>query len=103
MNKSLDNEKWRGYIIIKKSRKLDCKLERMVQMSYSKLRGKIKEVFGTQDAFAEAMGMSTVSISHRLNGKLEWKTSEIFKACEVLGIPLEENATYFFMRKVKIS
>ena len=72
-------------------------------MSYSKLRGKIKEVFGTQDAFAEAMGMSTVSISHRLNGKLEWKTSEIFRACEVLGIPLEENATYFFMRKVKIS
>lgn len=72
-------------------------------MSYSKLRGKIREVFGTQEAFAAAMGMNTVSLSHRLNGKLEWKTSEIFTACEVLGIPLEENAEYFFTRKVKIS
>lgn len=28
---------------------------------YSKLRGKIKEVFGTQAKFAKAMGMSTVT------------------------------------------
>lgn len=69
-------------------------------MSYNKLRGKIREVFGTQAGFAEAMGMSNVSISQRLNGKLEWKTSEIVKACEVLGIPLDENATYFFTRAV---
>lgn len=72
-------------------------------MSYSKLRGKIREVFGTQEAFAEAIGMNTVSLSQRLNGKLEWKISEIAKACEVLGIPLLENAEYFFTRKVKIS
>lgn len=72
-------------------------------MSYSKLRGKIREVYGTQEAFAEAMGMNTVSMSHRLNGKLEWKTSEIFRACEILGIPLEDNAAYFFTRIVKNS
>lgn len=70
-------------------------------MSYDKLRGKIREVFGTQEAFAEALGMSTVSVSQRLNGKLEWKTSEIVKSCEVLNIPLAENAEYFFARKVK--
>lgn len=72
-------------------------------MSYAKLRGKIREVFGTQEAFAAAMEMNTVSLSHRLNGKLEWKTSEIFKACEVLGIPLADNAEYFFTKKVKNS
>lgn len=72
-------------------------------MSYAKLRGKIREVFGTQDKFAEAMGMSTVSISQRLNGKLEWKACEIAKACEILGIPLEDAALYFFTKKVKIS
>lgn len=70
-------------------------------MSYNKLRGKIREVFGTQEAFAKAMGISKVSLSHRLNGKLEWKTTEIVKACELLGIPIEENAEYFFVRKVK--
>ena len=32
-------------------------------MSYAKLRGKIKEVFGTQAKFAKAMGMSTVTLS----------------------------------------
>lgn len=72
-------------------------------MSYAKLRGKIREVFGTQEAFAEAIGMNTVSLSQRLNGKLEWKISEIAKACEVLEIPLSENAEYFFTRKVKNS
>ena len=72
-------------------------------MSYAKLRGKIREVFGTQEAFAEAIGMNTVSLSQRLNGKLEWKISEIAKACEVLGIPLSENAEYIFTKKVKIS
>lgn len=60
--------------------------------NYAKLRGKIREVYGTQEAFAEAIGMNTVSLSQRLNGKLEWKISEIAKACEVLGIPLSENA-----------
>lgn len=73
------------------------------KMSYSKLRGRIKEVFGIQANFAEAMGLSTVSLSHKLSGKIEWKTSEIFKACDLLGIPIEDNAEYFFVRKVKKS
>lgn len=34
---------------------------------YSKLKGKIKEVFGTQSAFAKAMGLSGVSLSSKLN------------------------------------
>jgi hypothetical protein len=72
-------------------------------VSYAKLRGKIKEVFGTQAAFAKAMGMNTVSLSQRLGGKLEWKTDEIAKACELLEIPLSENAAYFFVKKVKKS
>ena len=72
-------------------------------MNYAKLRGKIREVYGTQDAFAKAMNMSNVSVSHRLNGKLEWKAKEIAKACQVLNIPLSENAEYFFTIEVKNS
>lgn len=72
-------------------------------MSYAKLRGKIKEVYGTQGAFAKAINMSNVSVSHRLNGKLEWKSSEIAKACQALNIPMAENAEYFFTKEVKIS
>ena len=72
-------------------------------MNYAKLRGKIREVFGTQEAFASALGMNTVSLSQRLTGKLEWKTSEIAEACQLLGIPLADNAAYFFTREVKKS
>lgn len=72
-------------------------------MSYAKLRGKIKEVFGTQGAFAVAVGMSQVSVSHRLNGKLEWKASEIANACQALGIPISESTDYFFTKEVKKS
>jgi transcriptional regulator with XRE-family HTH domain len=72
-------------------------------MSYAKLRGKIREVFGTQYAFAAAMGVSSVTISQRLNGKVEWKTNEIAKACELLGISLEEVAQYFFDIGIKFS
>ena len=51
---------------------------------YSKLRGKIKEVFGTQAKFAKAMGMSTVTLSAKLNGTVQFTAPEMNKACEVL-------------------
>lgn len=69
-------------------------------MDYRKLKGKIKEVYDTQWAFAKAMGMSYASISQRLNNKLEWNTSDIVKACALLNIPLEEAYVYFFTQKV---
>lgn len=70
-------------------------------MSYAKLRGKIREVFGTQEAFAVAMGMSTVTLSQKLNGKLEWKTSEIANACDLLGIPLKIIQPIFLSEKLR--
>lgn len=65
-------------------------------MSYAKLRGKIREVYGTQEAFARAIGLSKPSLSQRLMGKVPWKTPEVAEACRVLGIPIEENVAYFF-------
>lgn len=67
---------------------------------YSKLRGKIKEVFGTQDAFAEAIGIGRVTLSQRLTGKLDFSQNEINSACEVLGIDICEIPIYFFTPKV---
>lgn len=66
---------------------------------YSKLYGKIKEVFGTQEAFAEAMEMSRTAINARLNQTIEWKSPEMVKACDLLGIPLEDLHEYFFSLK----
>ncbi len=70
---------------------------------YSKLKGKIKEVFGTQKAFAKAMNISGVSLSAKLNNTVAFTQSEINKACELLGIPIEFIPVYFFTEKVKMS
>lgn len=67
---------------------------------YSKLRGKIKEVFSTQENFGKAMDLSTVSISNKLNNKVEWSQHEINKASRILNIPDEEVTAYFFTEKV---
>lgn len=66
---------------------------------YSKLYGKIREVFETQENFAEAMKMSRTAINARLTQKIQWRTVEIAKACELLHIPLAEAYIYFFSFK----
>ena len=67
---------------------------------YSKLRGRIKEVIGTQDAFAEKLGMGRVSLSQRLNNQLEFSQDEIFKACEILSIDNNDIPLFFFTQRV---
>lgn len=68
-------------------------------MSYAKLRGKIREAFGTQEAFALAMGLNAATISGKLNGKSDWTRHEIELACTLLHIPMDEMYSYFFYKK----
>lgn len=68
-------------------------------MSYSKLKGKIKEVFDNNKNFANAMEMDLSTLSFKLNNKSPWKREEIEKACELLDIPIEEVYLYFFYKK----
>lgn len=70
---------------------------------YSKLRGKIKEVFGTQEKFADAMSMSTVTLSAKLNGRVDWTQAEMNLACDLFGVPYEFIPILFFTKKVKSS
>ncbi len=70
---------------------------------YRRLRGKIKEVFGTQDNFAKALGIGRVSLSQRLNNLLDFSQEEIHKSCDILGIKQEELPLYFFTLQVQIT
>lgn len=72
----------------------------MKGLSYAKLRGKIREVFCTNERFAAAMEMDASSLSSKLNNKTPWKREEIEKACALLGIPIEEVYLYFFTVKL---
>ncbi len=65
-------------------------------MRYAKLRGRIVEKFGSQSAFAAAMGWREALLSAKLNGKSKWEFTEVMKVCEMLEIPLDEAHLYFF-------
>lgn len=69
-------------------------------MSYAKLKGRIKERFGTQDKFAEAMGINRATLSLKLNARYEWSRLEVEKACQLLDIDMSEIGAYFFTEKV---
>lgn len=69
-------------------------------MGQAKLRGKIREMYKTQAAFAEAMtangvAISECSISKKLNGHTQWSADEIRMACYLLNIRPEDIPIYF--------
>lgn len=68
--------------------------------SYSKLRGRIREVYGTQEAFADAIGRTPAYVSIRLTGKMDWAQTDIWASCELLGINRDEIGSYFFVDDV---
>ncbi len=63
---------------------------------YGMLREKIKQVYTTQQAFAVAMGMNTATLNAKLNGKVDWTSKEIEKACLLLDISMVDMPNYFF-------
>ena len=64
--------------------------------TFGKLREKIKAVYGTQKAFADAMGMNVATLTAKLNSKTDWTATEIEKACVLLGISMSDITEYFF-------
>lgn len=63
---------------------------------YNKLRAKIKEVYGTEGNFAEALNTSQNTVSRRFNGKTQFSADDIKLWCKLLGIELEDSGKYFF-------
>ena len=63
---------------------------------YGMLRERIQNAFGTTHAFADAMMMNRVTLSAKLNGKRDWTSAEIEKACVLLNISMADMPNYFF-------
>ena len=61
-----------------------------------KLWGRIAELYGSQSAFAEALGCSRQSVNAVLVGKACLSQSKIESWCNVLGIAKDEIGQYFF-------
>lgn len=67
---------------------------------YSKLVGRIVEKFKTQNAFARAMKLSANTWSNKINGRIDFKSSEIYQAIKLLGLTVADIPEYFFTQKV---
>ena len=67
-----------------------------IRFNYSKLRGRIIEKFGTQQAFAAELGISDCTISTKLNCHSYFTQPEIAKAINILDIDPSEVTSYFF-------
>lgn len=64
--------------------------------AYDKLKGKIKEVFGTQEAFAIALGIARTSLYSKLSNNTEFTQTEMLKSLELLHLKRSEIDAYFF-------
>lgn len=73
-----------------------------MEFDYSKLRGRIIERFGSIKSFAKAYGLSHVTMSNKLNGKIAISMDDIVKMSrpELLDIEPIEYHLYFFKIKV---
>lgn len=69
--------------------------------NYDKLKGRIKEIFGTQEEYADKIGLSATSVNYKLNNKVYYTQNEIYNSIKVLKIPNEEIQEYFFNQKVE--
>ena len=63
---------------------------------YSKLKGKIAEVYGTRKAFAEAIGKNPAYISRVLSGKSYLDQRDIIQWSDALDIGAMQVGEYFF-------
>ena len=63
---------------------------------YDRLRGRIVEKYGSQEEFAKVIGISSNSMSKKMNGKTGFSQKDIVKWSELLNISKSEYSEYFF-------
>lgn len=64
--------------------------------TYSKLKGKITELYGTQGNFAKKVGISRNSMSKKLTCKAEFSQRDIIQWSALLNLDKNEYGEYFF-------
>ena len=76
-------------------------MEKKIEFDHSKLRGKIREIYGTEEALAKEAGLNRSSLSKRLNGNIDFSVREIYKICALLQIPAQNLGDFFFTKRVR--
>ena len=68
---------------------------------YSKLEGRIRQYYQTDEKFALAIGMGRGSLSAKLNNKSDFTRKQMLRAAELLEIEPIDIPLYFFQKKVQ--
>ena len=68
-----------------------------MEFNNSKLRGKIRELFGTEQKFSDAIGISKSALSAKLNNNSEISRDEMLKMIDLLNIKKEDIFEIFFL------
>lgn len=69
-------------------------------MPFSKLRGRIREIYGSERNLAKKMGISNQVLNKKLNGITRMTAEDIQLFCNLLYIPANEIPDYFFIYNV---
>ena len=80
----------------------------MPKYDYSLLRGRIRELFGSEKNFAiklrnSGLSMSAGTFNSRINGNTYFKQPEMQVICKLLQIKLEEMTLYFFTSRYEFN
>ena len=67
-----------------------------MEFNYNKLKGKIKEVYGTQQEFAKALGISPTTLNTRFKNETFFNQSEIEKTKYLLDLKNEQDIMDIF-------
>lgn len=74
---------------------------RKIEMDYSKLKGRIKEIVGTQNKLAKELNIDETTMSNKLNNNTYFTQVEIINICNILQIQHINIPIYFFEQKVR--
>ena len=64
--------------------------------NYNKLRGRIRELYGSEKEFASELGISDTAMSLLMNNKAQFRQDQIRKSCTLLKITPNKIGEYFF-------
>lgn len=63
------------------------------------LKTRIIQVYGSQEHFAEVLGVTPATVNKKVNGKSNLKLDEIANWAKLLRIPVEQIGQYFFCKQ----
>lgn len=67
-----------------------------MDMTYSKLKGRIIEKYGTQEEFCKKIGISKTAMSNKMTGKTGFSQKDIMRWCAMLDIDLNDVGIFFY-------